>query len=491
MEVLPIRVLTDEDVSIYGNSCVALAKLYRASLPVVSGLAVSPPNLKLKTILEHFQFENREIFEESLTLVKKEIGKIPIPDVLIREAGKHKDFLIYGQRFKSVRDLWQALLSLWLGQIKARLWNSGFYPGITEGLEAKVVVFIKKLKAFGKARFNPFSDEVQIQVQGGKLEENDFKEIANLVKLANKKLFIPHEYEWVLDSGIKLSGVLPYAAFPQEEAIIPKAEAKKEIQKSAVKVFFDLSKGFSIEKNVDGIYIAAEKIYDLNKPQVSFDEMVFKVVESAITFPFSPILFKLADISEGMGKIRGSLRLLHQKSLLEPMLSALDFARHKKGLGNVHVVIPFMRSVNELLQIKRELAVKKLMRKSSLEMWLEICVPENIINIENYLMTGIDGVVLNLDELIAHINGFDPNDGELAVYKNEVDSLIKFLEDAVKIIHKSKIPFLAYGSLTFYPKVLEFLVGKGVYGIVAERFDVHSAYDLLHQTERRIILRRI
>ena len=218
--------------------------------------------------------------------------------------------------------------------------------------------------------------------------------------------------------------------------------------------------------------------------------MVLRLVDSALTFPDLPILFKLADKSEGMGKVRGTLRLLHQNSLFDPMIEALDFVRHKKGLTNIHIVIPFVRTQNEFLQIKRELAVKKLSRKNSLELWLEVCTPENIINLEDYLIAGLDGVVLNLDELVAYLNGFDTTQEELLFYKNEVGGLLKFLEDGLKLLHKSKTPFIVVGSLSLYPEVLEFLVEKGVYGVVIERYEAHSAHDLLHQVERRIILRR-
>lgn len=504
IEILPIRVLTDEDAPLFGSLNVALGKLHRAGLSIASGIALTPPNLILKTTFEHFDFGSREVFQQSLTLVEKEINKMPLPQILIRETEKHKDFLLHGQEIKSVKNLWRQLLSLWLNQIKMRLWNNGFYQGITEGLEAKVVGFIKKLESQGTAYFDPFLDDVRIQIKMGELHPNDLKKITDMTIKANKKLFMPYEYEWIIDGDLKLTGVLPYTSSPVPDIILPpKIESKtKPISKSAVKVFYnlseaiissfayDLSAGFTIEKNVDGIYIASEKIFDLNKPTHSFDELVFKLVESAMTFPYSPVLFKLADISEGMGKVRGTLRLLHQKSLLDSMMLALDFARHKKELTNVHVVIPFVRGVNELLEIKRELAVKKLMRKNSLQLWLEIAVLENIVNLENYLVAGIDGVVLNLDELIAHFNGFDQGESELAFYKNEVEGLIRFLEDGIRLLHKSKIPFIAYGSLTFYPKVLEFLVEKGVYGVVAERYEAHSAHELLHQTERRMILRR-
>jgi len=60
----------------------------------------------------------------------------------------------------------------------------------------------------------------------------------------------------------------------------------------------------------------------------------------------------------------------------------------------------------------------------------------------------------------------------------------------IRLLHKSKMPFIATGSLCFNPKVLEFLVEKGVYGIVAARYEAHSAHELLHQTEKRMILRK-
>src|SRR3989344_5551323 len=447
IEVLPIRLLTDQDALVFGPLNVSLGKLGRSGFPVAPGIVLTPPHLKLKTTLENFNFGSKEVFQQSLTLVKKEINKIPVSEILTREVGKHKQFLLNGEKIKGVKAVWSALLNFWLDQIKARLWNNGFFTGITDNLDPKVVIFIKDIKSHGIAYEDSFQDDVMVSTKSGKLHPTDLKRIVELIKLANKKLFIPNEYEWMVDKGVKLVGIKPYTFSPvtmnpstvtlsETKGIVPDQNDKS---KSAVKVFFDLSLGLTIEKEVDGVYIASEKIFDLNKPNDSFEN--------------------------------------------------LDFARHKKGLTNIHIVIPFVRGVNELLQVKRELSTKKLMRKASLEYWMEVAVPENVINMEEYLMAGIDGVVLNLDELIAHLNGFDPIEADLAFYKNEVEGLIKFLEDGIRLLHKSKIPFIAYGSLNLYPKVLEFLVEKGVYGVVAEKYEAHSTKDLLYQVERRIVLR--
>ena len=508
MEILPIKLLTEEDASIFGSLAVALGKLQRVGLSVAPGMVISPPHLKLKTVLEHFDFKSKEVFEQSLTLIKNEIKTIEIPPILVKEVGKHSRFLVNGKILKSLKELWLTLLEKWVEEIRARFWKDGFYKGVAENLEPVTVIFVKKTESFGNAysrreelvHFDNFGDDTVINIKEGKLHPSDLKKLDEIVRVANKKLFIPHEYEWILDGGVKLVKVLPYTTpvIPANAGIQLTTSGSEldprlrgdDKNRSAVKVFLDLSSGLVVEREVDGVYIASEKIFDLNKPRDSFEDLILKLVESAATFSNNPILFKLADKSEGMGKVRGTLRLLHQKSLLDPMIEALDFVRHKRGLTNVHMVTPFVRGVSEFLQIKRELAVKKLGRKNSLQLWMEVCTPENIINLEDYLVVGLDGVVLNLDELISHLNGFDAGVEELIPYKNEVGGLLKFIEDGLKLLHKSKIPFIAYGSLSQYPQVLEFLVEKGVFGVVVERYEAHSAHDLLHQMEKRVILRK-
>lgn len=495
MDILPVKLLTDEDAQIFGSSAILLAKLQRVGLPVASSIIISPPQLKLKTVLEHFDFGSKEVFEQSLTMVAKEIKSTPIPELLLKETNKKNKFFALNKVLKSKKELWLTLLEAWLTQIKERLWKDGFHEGITQDLDCEIVVFLDKIEARGSAYFDPLSQDIQINTVFGTLSPNHLKIIDEIVKGANKKLFLPYEYDWILDGGIKLIKVRPFNQNIVEEIRISderitKMDYGSEKVKTTVKVFLEFGSSLVIEEDVDGAYISSEKIFDLNRPKESFENLLFRLVETAITYTDLPVFLKLADISEGMGKIRGAFRLLHQKSLFDPLIDAILFVRDKKNLTNIYPVIPFVRSKSEFLQIKRELAIKGLTRKSNLKLWLELSVPENIINLEEYLLAGIDGVVLNLDELVSYLNGFDLRDEELIFYKNEVEGMIKFLEDSIKLLHKSKIPFIAYGSVSLYPKVLEFLVEKGVYGIVVERYEAYSVKDLLHQTEHKIILRR-
>lgn len=517
IEILPIKILRDEDANIFGKLNVLLGKLSRLGIPVSDGIIVTPPNLHLKTALEHFDFGTKEIFEQSLELVKKEIEKISVPEILEKETKGHVNFLVNSEKVKGVKKLWLVLLHTWINQIKERLWKDGFYLGITENLDPQVVIFVNNVQSYGQAFYEPELDETIIDTIAGQLLPLESRKLDELVHLANKRLLIPHKYEWILDSGLpagrqglKITKVSSYTPGIQEYTPgVPtfhlgggvedpyRAHLPGERTKSAIKVFLDLSNGLTVE-DADGIFISSEKIFDLDRPQTSFEELIFKLVGCGTTYSENPVLVKLADMSEGlpagrqgMGKVRGALRLLHQKSLFDPLCEAILFARNKKDLRNIHVVIPFVRGAGELQQIKRELAVKKLMRKNSLQQWLEVAVPENIVNLEEYLITGVDGVVLNLDELSAHFAGYDHNSQDVSFYKHEVSGLLKFLEDGVKLMHKSRVPFIAQGSLILNPTILEFLVEHGVYGMVVERYEAPAAHDLLHQAEKRMILGKV
>jgi hypothetical protein len=495
VEILPIKELRDEDALIFGSLNVSLGKLAQVGLPIGKGFAITAPNFHLKTILEQYDLGSKEVFEQSLTLIRKDIEDTPVPSELLKELGKSKNFFVGGQEVNSIGRLWIILLNMWLNTIKQRLWKDGFYPGVTENLDAVVVTVVEKVRAFGTASYEAQLSEVVVQTQGN-IEPSDLKKLDEVVKEANKKLFIPQTYDWVLDQGIKLVGVKPYTPnviLNGREVLWTsrvKLDQNDNKKRSVVKVFFDLSDGFTVEKDIDGVYISSEKIFDLNHPQNSFEELVFKLVEVATAFPEVPVLMKLADMSEGMGKVRGALRLIHQKSLLNPLTEAILFSRNKKNLDNIHVVVPFVRGASELMQVKRELASQELRRKKSFQIWMEVATPENILQLEDYLIVGLDGVVLNLDELIAHLNGFDHTAADLAFYKNEVAGLLKFLDQDLKILHKARIPFIATGTISLYPEVLNFLVEKGVYGIVVERFEAHSARDHLYQAEKRMILRK-
>lgn len=509
LELLPIKLLHDEDSLTFGKLNVLLAKLARANLSVATGVVVAPQDFKLKTILEHFDFGSKEVFEQSLTLVKKELEGTSIPENLVQELAKNNNFLVDNELLKGEKQVWLHLLHDWINQIKKRLWEDGFSKGLTENLEPKKIIFVKNLTSFGNAEYEKEEDDAVLQTVSGKLEPKHANSLEQLIKEADKKLIVSYSYEWIVDSGKVFISNIKSQIHTTDNVLIDTEKksivSEKARIKSTVKVFMDLSLTKTNFQDLasydpDGIFLSGERIIT---PQVAKDEyenLLLRIIYAADTFAEKPILFKLPDFSEGMGGVRGSMRLIHQPNILGGVLDALVYARfkHQKklesgkihGHNNIHVVIPFVRGVNEFIQIKRELAIKKLMRKNSLQIWLELAVPENFIDLDEYIMGGIDGVIINLDEMLSYLLGFDKSQEELYFYKKQVSSLIRFLDEGLSLLHKSKTPFFVSGSLVLDPDILEFLMQKGVKGVVIESFDIHSIHEILSKVEKRVILKR-
>lgn len=484
MEILPIKLITQEDQEIFGADNFNLAKLVRTGFPVAKGYALTPPDIQLNTVLKNFDYKNREVFEQSFTLMKRQINEIPEPEEFKKAFEKGKNFYISGNQVKGVKNLWTHLLNSWLDQLRHRIWNEGFASSLNKILTPQTVFILDNVQAEIKSFFDPDTKDVVIESKD-KLNPKILQAVDELTISANKKLFLPQVYRFILTKGrVELVDVKPFtqtlpgSVIPQ--VVISKTEQKR-IVKSAVKVFLNLSSGFAIEKNIDGILIESDYALDV-------DSLIFKIAESALTFPHQTVIFKLPDDSEH--EVRGCLKLVHQSKMLNQLAEIILFIRNKKSLYNIKVGIPYVRSALEYLQLKRELAVRGIIRKGSFGFWLEFAVPENLINLEEYLVAGFDGAIINLDSLWSLLGGAES--GVVVFYKNEVNTLAKFLKAPIKALHKAKIPILITGQLSLHPDILDFLVEAGIWGVVANsNIEAESLPEHLNWTEKRMLFKKL
>ncbi len=485
MEVLPIKAIREEDGPIIGNNLLNLAKLSQHNFPVADGIIVTPPDLKFRTILEHFQFKDRDVFEQSLQLIKSKILEIPVPAEVESCVSK---------KGIDPKKVWINLLDGWFSQIRSKIWREGFSPKLTSALIVEPVFFTRNIKASGDVYFDYDQKLAIIKTYTGKLTPDLILELEDLIKQANKKLFLPQVYQWIIDGDVKKTGKLFFVKVTPFTGELPKIKtnfdypapiytektAEEKMAKSSMRVFLEMGDDLKISHDVDGILIKAEAVTDM-------DKKILQLVEAGITLPKAPIIFKLPDIKEGFGGVRGTLKLIHGGQILRQEVAAVLFARNKKELLNIAVAVPFVRSVRELLQIKRDLAVLGISRKGSLKLWLEIATPENILNIEDYLTTGFDGALINLDELAAWIGGFNPEEPESIFYQKQVTALLKFLSDGLKILHKAGIPILASGSLVLHDDILAFLISAGVWGVSLSSANIVGMHEYLRFVEKRHI----
>lgn len=459
MEILPIGSLSDSDKLLFGTNLYNLSLLKRINFPVPPGVVISPPEIILQTVLKYVTENRKEVFEQSLTIIKQEIGKIPPPEEFESELPGDKKYFFKGEVYAHKSALWVVLLAYWLNEIRGKIWNMGLSQGLTRHLTPQAVFFLKDQTKPGSAYYDPEKEEVVISFPD-KLSPPALNLIDKIVTIGNKKLFIPQVYE-ILETGnsLKLVGLHPFTEslpiFSDTATIIPKNPLKKKT-KSAIKLFLNLAHGFAIDPDIDGLLIEGE-----NSPD--FEGLVFRLAEGALSYLEKPVFFKLPDIDDG--ELKSTMRLLHNKKSLEMACQAFLFVRNKKHLLNVELIVPKVSSLSEFLEIKKALAGYDITRKGSVKLWLEMAVPENIINVEGYIDLGFDGVFLDLDYLQRLLIDNPTHSPDLI--KIHIQTIIKFLDPIFKPLHQAKVPLIAKGNLILHPDILDFLIEKGCFGIVA------------------------
>lgn len=488
--VLPINKIREEDTSLVGKNIVTLANLERLGLPVAEGIIVLPPEIHLKTVLQSFHLKDREVFEQRLEIIKKEVKKIAFPEEL-RKVLFRKNIDTYA--------MWQSLLEIWISEIRSRIWREGFGQNLTNNLSAQPIFFTSKIIASGQAIFDPHYKTVVITNFTGELNSEEKEKVEKWVKTAQQKLFLPFIYQWVVSSD-KGRKVYFTKITPFTESEVKSYQTKKEegfqvtkVTSPAIattKILQEVTDHFRIEENAFGVVIKP-------KGKIDPDKQMLQLVEAANSLPNGVVIYQLSDQLEKINDVRGTLRLIHHKELLKTQSEIFLFARHKKNLLNVSLAIPFVRSSDELMEIKRELSGLGISRKASLKFWVEFAVLENFINIEKYIEVGFDGAIINLDELSLWIAGFHPSETDVNLYKQtdniskeNIQTVLEFIEVGVKKLQKAKIPVLFTGRLSLDDTALHFVTEKGVWGITADAFEVSSLNEHLAFLEKRLVHKR-
>jgi hypothetical protein len=476
MEILPIKSFTESDAPIFGLNIFNLAKLNMNGLPVCDCLALSPPDFLLQTIMKHMENETSEVFEQKMTLIKKEIENTLIPEEFIKELGTRSVYFLNNIKFHNKKDVWQKLLEIWLSEIKSNIFRLGFDKNIKAGLSSQLIYF-KENKNIIKAYFNPDIPYVVTEADF-ELTPPISKKINDLVIKANKTLFIPQIYYLTEKGGVvEIVYLQPYTQSQPlsfEKDVVIKTDDQKKMIMSAVKVFLNLKTGFAVCDQAEGLIVEA-------KAEDDFDESTFRLLEGGLYYANKPVIFQLPE-NAGF--------LLNKKEILEKLSKVFLFARNKKGLLNVELSLPNCSSVFEMLELKRTLATQGITRKGSMKIRQLISIPENVINLQNYLDEGLDGIIINLDDLQKYLLNIVSENPEFT--QNEVSALLKFIEPVFKVCHSSKVPIIAKGSLLMHPEVLDLLVEKGIYAVVANNpLEAENMPETLRWVEERVVSKKL
>ena len=160
---------------------------------------------------------------------------------------------------------------------------------------------------------------------------------------------------------------------------------------------------------------------------------------------------------------RGCDRYLSDGKVFAMELAALKMVREKFAWQNLHVMLPFVRSVNELKQIKKIMYQNDLKRSATFKLYMMAEVPNNVLQIDEFIKVGIDGISIGSNDLTMLIMGVDRDNAKVAhIYDVHDAGVLKALEILCKASRKHKIECSICGQApSLFPDITEKLVEWG------------------------------
>jgi len=186
---------------------------------------------------------------------------------------------------------------------------------------------------------------------------------------------------------------------------------------------------------------------------------------------------------------RGAYRYIVDQKVFEMELEALKKVRHKMGLKNLWLMIPFVRTPQELLEVKKIVTAAGLSRSASFRLFMMCEIPSNVILLEDFLKVGIDGVSIGSNDLTMLLLGTDRDNSEVAsVFDERNPAVLWALEKIIKTCRKEGVACSICGQgPSEYPDLVEKLVEYGISSISVNPDAIERTRELVYAAEGRIL----
>ncbi|MBI4023293.1 phosphoenolpyruvate synthase [Candidatus Berkelbacteria bacterium] len=182
---------------------------------------------------------------------------------------------------------------------------------------------------------------------------------------------------------------------------------------------------------------------------------------------------------------RGTLRYLAEPALFTAELAALMDVRVRRGFENVWLMLPFVRTVEELRRAMELVTASGLVASRDFKLWMMCEVPSNVFLIDSFLACGIQGVSIGTNDLTQLILGVDRDNAKLADSFNERDpAVLTAVSQVIQACRRRHIPVSACGRAAGAdPAMTTFLVEQGVTSLSVAPEDVTHVRELIASIE--------
>lgn len=306
---------------------------------------------------------------------------------------------------------------------------------------------------------------------------------------------------------------------------LPISNKPTEKIKTATKVYVNLaepSRAPMIAKmHVDGVglfraeFLMAQigthpkKFIEDNKETQFIKQMAAGMEQIAESFHPRPVIYRASDFRTNefrnlkggkayeppeenpMLGFRGAARYIADQRVFTLELEAMKYVRNKAGFKNLHLMIPFVRTPEEMSEVKKIVASSGLSRSSTFKLWMMVELPTNVIRIDDFLDVGLDGISFGSNDLTMLILGTDRDNSEVAHDYKETDPAVTWaFERVIKACAKRGVTTSMCGQApSDYPDLVEKLVAWGITSISVTADAIDHVRQTVATAEQRLVSR--
>ncbi|WP_455369176.1 phosphoenolpyruvate synthase [[Eubacterium] cellulosolvens] len=170
-------------------------------------------------------------------------------------------------------------------------------------------------------------------------------------------------------------------------------------------------------------------------------------------------------------------------------LAAIRKVRIEGGLKNLQVMIPFVRTPNELKKVLNIMKEEGLVRSRDFEIWMMCEVPSNIILADQFAKL-VNAFSIGSNDLTQLILGCDRDSAKLSkIFDERDEAVLKAIRHFIKIVHKhgSKVSICGQAP-SAYTNFTEFLIRNGIDSISVNQDVAIQTKHMVAQIERKILM---
>ncbi|MFC2066209.1 phosphoenolpyruvate synthase [Chloroflexota bacterium] len=182
---------------------------------------------------------------------------------------------------------------------------------------------------------------------------------------------------------------------------------------------------------------------------------------------------------------RGASRYITDTETFKLELAAIK--RVREEYNNLWVMIPFVRTVDELAQTVKLIESNGLKRSENFKLWMMVEVPSNVILLEKFLAVGIDGISIGSNDLTQLVLGVDRDNARLAeTFDERNEAVMLYLERAIKVSKSLGVTCSICGQApSVFPELTEKLVEWGITSVSVSPDMIDITREIIAKAEAR------